>query len=119
MNSLKLAILATIAALPFETVAVSEFGESLELRVTVMTVGERDAFDSAYRNIPETDRAANFRSLLTIFTVKDTDNNAVFSVDDLSDVKQLNSLAIMRLSDAALRLNKMLKQEVEQHEKNS
>lgn len=117
--SLKLAILATIAALPFEVVAVPEFGEGQELRVGVMSVAERDLFDNTYRAMPEATRAENFRSLLVICTVKDADGQPVFGVDDLAEVKKLNSLAIIRLAEVALRINKMLKQDVESAEKNS
>mgnify|MGYP000849609227 CR=1 FL=1 len=119
MSKLKLAIFASISALAFEAVAVPEFADDLTLHVSVMNVSERDGFDTAYREIPEAERAANFRSLLAIFTVKDTDNQPVFSLGDLADVKKLNSLAIMRLTDAALRINKMLKVDAEQIEKNS
>ena len=124
MSKLKLAIFASISALAFEAVAVPEFNSpdstsDLELHVSVMNVSERDGFDTAYREIPEAERAANFRSLLAIYTVKDTDNQPVFSLGDLADVKKLNSLAIMRLTDAALRINKMLKVDAEQIEKNS
>lgn len=116
--SIKQAILASLAALPFEVVAVPEFGEGMTLKVSVMSVGDRDAFDAAYRAIDEADRANNFRSLLTIFTVKDNEGVRVFSIDDLEQVKQLSSLVVMRLSDVALSLNKMLKDDVEAHEKN-
>lgn len=124
MSKLKLAIFASISALSHEVVVVPEFNSpdstsDLELHVSVMNVSERDGFDTAYREIPEAERAANFRSLLAIFTVKDTDNQPVFSLGDLADVKKLNSLAIMRLTDAALRINKMLKVDAEQIEKNS
>jgi len=124
MSKLKLAIFASISALSHEVVAVPEFNSpdstsDLELHVSVMNVSERDGFDTAYREIPEAERAANFRSLLAIFTVKDSDNQPVFSLGDLADVKKLNSLAIMRLTDAALRINKMLKVDAEQIEKNS
>lgn len=119
MLSIKGAIFASIAALPHEAIAVPEFGNGMILHVGVMSVADRDAFDAAYRDIPEADRAANFRSLLTIFTVKDPENSRVFNVTDLVDVKKLNSLVILRLTDAALRLNKMLKTEAEEAEKNS
>jgi len=117
--SLKLAILATITALPFEVVPVPEFGDGQALRVSVMSVAERDLFDSAYRAYPETERAENFRSLLVICTVKDAEGQPVFSLADLPDVKKLNSLAVMRLADVALRLNNMVKKSGDDPEKNS
>lgn len=117
--NLKAAIFATIGAAIAETVAVPEFGMGLELKVSVMTVAERANFDEAYRLIKESERAINFRPLLLVFTVKDENGQAVFSVDDVEQIKQLNSLAVVRLSDVALRLNKMLKDDVEAHEKNS
>lgn len=124
MSKLKLAIFASISTVAHECIAVPEFNSpdsnsDLELHISVMNVSERDAFDTAYREIPEAERAANFRSLLAIFTVKDAENQPVFSIGDLADVKKLNSLAIMRLTDAALRINKMLKVDAEQIEKNS
>jgi len=117
--NLKAAIFATIGAAIAEPVAVPEFGNDLTLKVSVMTVAERANFDEAYRLIKESERAINFRPLLLVFTVKDENGQAVFSVDDVEQIKQLNSLAVVRLSDVALRLNKMLKDDVEQHEKNS
>lgn len=117
--NLKAAIFATIGAAIAEAVAVPEFGMGLELKVSVMTVAERANFDEAYRLIKESERAINFRPLLLVFTVKDENGQAVFSVDDVEQIKQLNSLAVVRLSDVALRLNKMLKDDVEAHEKNS
>ncbi len=117
--SLKAAIFATIGAAIAELVAVPEFGDNLKLNVSVMTVAERANFDEAYRLVKESERAINFRPLLLVFTVKDENGQAVFSVDDVEQIKQLNSLAVVRLSDVALRLNKMLKDDVEAHEKNS
>lgn len=117
--NLKAAIFATIGAAIAESVAVPEFGNDLTLKVSVMTVAERDAFDNAYREIEESKRAANFRPLLMVFTVKDQNHKPVFSVEDVEQIKQLNSLAVVRLTDAALRINKMLKADVEAHEKNS
>lgn len=117
--NLKAAIFATIGAAIAELVAVPEFGDNLKLNVSVMTVAERSNFDEAYRLIKESERAINFRPLLLVFTVKDENGQPVFSVDDVEQIKQLNSLAVVRLSDVALRLNKMLKDDVEAHEKNS
>lgn len=117
--NLKAAIFATIGAAIAESVAVPEFGDNLQLKVSVMTVAERANFDEAYRLVKESERAINFRPLLLVFTVKDENGQAVFSVDDVEQIKQLNSLAVVRLSDVALRLNKMLKDDVEAHEKNS
>lgn len=117
--NLKAAIFATIGAAIAEPVAVPEFGNDLTLKVSVMTVAERANFDEAYRLIKESERAINFRPLLLVFTVKDENGQPVFSVDDVEQIKQLNSLAVVRLSDVALRLNKMLKDDVEAHEKNS
>lgn len=117
--NLKAAIFATIGAAIAELVAVPEFGDNLKLNVSVMTVAERANFDEAYRLVKESERAINFRPLLLVFTVKDENGQAVFSVDDVEQIKQLNSLAVVRLSDVALRLNKMLKDDVEAHEKNS
>lgn len=117
--NLKAAIFATIGAAIAEPVAVPEFGNDLTLKVSVMTVAERANFDEAYRLVKESERAINFRPLLLVFTVKDENGQAVFSVDDVEQIKQLNSLAVVRLSDVALRLNKMLKEDVEAHEKNS
>jgi len=54
-----------------------------------------------------------------VFTVKDKNHKPVFAVEDVEQIKQLNSLAVVRLTDAALRINKMLKADVETHEKNS
>ena len=118
--NLKAAIFATIGKASCENIAVPEFGDDVEsLNVSVMTVAERDAFDNAYRDIEEAKRAANFRPLLMVFTVKDEHYKPAFSVEDVEQIKQLNSLAVVRLTDAALRINKMLKADVEQHEKNS
>lgn len=121
---LKKAIFATIGAALCEAIAVpefgvDEFGNNLELNVSVMTVAERGAFDDAYRAVEESQRSSNFRPLLMVFTVKDSNNKPVFDVEDVEQIKQLNSLAVVRLTDAALRLNKMLKEDVEAHEKNS
>lgn len=117
--NLKAAIFATIGAALHETIAVPEFGMGTELNVSVMSLAERTDFDNAYRAIEESERAVNFRPLLVVFTVKDTQNQPVFAIEDVEQIKQLNSLAVVRLADAALRLNKMLKDDVEQHEKNS
>ena len=118
--NLKAAIFATIGEALCENIAVPEFGADVDsLNVSVMTVAERDAFDNAYRAIEESERAVNFRPLLVVFTVKDTQNQPVFAVEDVEQIKQLNSLAVVRLTDAALRINKMLKADVEAHEKNS
>lgn len=118
--NLKAAIFATIGEALCENIAVPEFGADVDsLNVSVMTVAERDAFDNAYRDIEEAKRAANFRPLLMVFTVKDKNHKPVFAVEDVDQIKQLNSLAVVRLTDAALRINKMLKADVEAHEKNS
>ena len=118
--NLKAAIFASIGEALCESIAVPEFGADVEsLNVSVMTVAERDAFDNAYRDIEEAKRPANFRPLLMVFTVKDKNNKLVFGVEDVEQIKLLNSLAVVRLTDAALRINKMLKADVEAHEKNS
>ena len=117
--SLKLAILATIGSLPFELVPVPEFGEGMKLRVTTMSVAERDQFDSAYRTIPEVERTEKFRSLLVIHTVKDGDNQPIFDEGNIADIRELSSVAVTRLVDVSMRLNNMIKKSGDEAEKKS
>ena len=122
LNNLKLAILASIAALPFEVVAVPEFGEGLELRVSVMSGAQRDAFESQWRDVSKSNENLTnmgFGVCLLIHCVVDTEGVPVFGMNDFSQLMQLNSVVLGRLTKKAFALNKILTDTVEDAEKNS
>lgn len=128
MNNLKLAILASIAALPFEVVAVPEFGNDpttgkpCELRVSAMSGAERDAFEHQWREVSESNKTltnTGFGVCLLIHCVKDEQGAPVFSPSDFGQLMQLNCVPVGRLIKTALTLNKILTDTVEAAEKNS
>lgn len=128
MNNLKLAILASIAALPFEVVAVPEFGNDpntgkpFELRVSVMSGAQRDAFESHWRDVSKSNENLTnmgFGVCLLIHCVVDTEGVPVFGMNDFSQLMQLNSVVLSRLTKKAFAVNKILTDTVEDAEKNS
>lgn len=120
--NIKAAIFATIATLPIEKVAVPEFGEGVELRISVMSGAQREAFENHWRDISTKDKTLvnmGFGVCLLIHCVVDEQHNPVFSPDDFSELMKVNSVVLGRLSKIALKVNHLLNDKIEDIEKNS
>lgn len=120
--NIKAAILASIVLLPFEVVPVPEFGEGVELRISVMSGFQREAFESHWRDLSKDNTNLNsmgFGVCLLLHCVTDEQGAQVFGASDFNTLMQVNSLVLGRLIKKALAVNKILTENLEDTEKNS
>lgn len=120
--SLKQAIFATIVALPFEEVAVPEFGADTKLRISVMSGAQRESFENLWRELSAKNKTLvniGFGVCLLIHCVVDEQHNLLFSASDFDELMKLNSVVLQRLIKIALTVNKILTESLGEAEKNS
>lgn len=94
----------------YEEVTVPQFGTA---RVKVMTVGEKDTFDVAV-----TAKKYGFRAGLIVICTIDERGIRVFDDEDITKIEQLPIYIVEPLVDAAIRINKLSKQDQEELAKN-
>lgn len=110
-------ILASPLSLPVERVPVPEWQPDGEVLVKTMTGAERDAFEQEV--VAAGDRLDNIRARIAAHTCVDEQGKRLFSPDDIQALGRTSCVALDRVFDAARRLNKLSKQDVEELEKNS
>ena len=99
-----------------ESVDVPEWGGSLFVRV--MDGKERDAFENWFLQARETKNYVGFRARLTAATACDDSGVLLFKPDDIPALELKSSSALQRVYDAAMRLNRMSKDDQDDLEKN-
>lgn len=96
---------------PVVDVAVPEWGGTVRLQS--MTGEQRDLFDQAFADSTDSrdGKVRNFRALLVACSAVDADGKLVFAIDDVQLLARKSGAALDRVFDAAMRLNKMSKQD--------
>ena len=97
--------------------AVPEWGGTVLLRV--MTSRERDSFESATLDKSGTARMVNIRARLAALSICDTAGARLFNDAEIGLLGDLPAPAMDRIFDAAMRLNRITKDDVDELEKNS
>lgn len=98
--------------LPREEVAIPEWGGSVFVRT--MTAGERDRFEGWSQG----DKFDRFRAKLAVLTVVDAEGRRLFSDDDVDALAAKSTKALDRIAEAAFRMNRFTKEDVEALAKN-
>lgn len=99
--------------LPREEVQVPEWGGSVFIKT--MTGTQRDTFESEFNRLG----IINARARLAILTVCDAEGNPLFDAKDLLDLGAKSGAALDRIFTAAMKLNRMGKEDIEALEGNS
>lgn len=99
-------------ALPRESVEVPEWGGPVFVRE--MTGVERDRFEATHAKAPND----NFRARLAAATICDDAGKRLFSEADVAALGEASSVALDRIGEAALRLNKFGDKQAEAGAKN-
>ena len=94
-------------------VKVPEWG--IDVRIRMMTAGQRDAFEAAQALDPHTD----VRARLAVATICDADGNLIFTADDISALSKKSGRAMDRIFAAAARFNGITAADIEELKKNS
>ncbi|HKD37475.1 MAG TPA: hypothetical protein VKB78_11765 [Pirellulales bacterium] len=98
--------------LPREVVRVPEWGGDVLVRT--MTGAERDRFERDFLN----DRATNIRARTAAATVCDDTGARLFTDAEAAELGEKSAAALDRIFDAAMRLNRITKRDVDDLEKN-
>lgn len=94
------------AALPTEKVDVPELGGHVYIRT--MTAGDRDRFEVQISQTRD-----NFRARLVAFTACDEKGARVFDEGDIAMLSKLPANVVQPIAEAALRLNRLTAEAVE------
>lgn len=102
-----------------EEVATPDWGGSVFVKM--MPGFERDAWELFCAEIKAKNNGhvPNFRAVLAVGTVCNSEGDLLFSFDQVESLGQTSSRDLDRVFDVALRLNKLSSKDVEQLEKNS
>jgi hypothetical protein len=87
-----------------------------------MTGTERDAYEESLRRAATKGQTVNmnqFRAKLVILTARDENGKRLFTKADLEWVSKKSAAALSRVSDVAMRLSGMTKEDAEEMTKNS
>ena len=95
---------------------VPEWGGTVHLRE--MTASERDAFEQASLDKSGSARLVNIRARLASVSISDASGKRLFADSDIQSLGELPASALDRIFDAAMRLNKISKADVDELEKN-
>lgn len=95
------------AAQPRKPLRVQVAGVDDALYVRVMTVGERDAWESLALQSPNGKVPPNFRSRYLASTLCDEDGKRLFADEEWPQIAELDSGIISNLFDVAAKHNKM------------
>lgn len=101
----------------FEKVSVPEWG--IDVHVRRMTAGERDQFEGEQTQARGNSKYRNFRARLVVRCVVDEQGKRLFGDDQVGEVSELDAAGVDRIFDAICRLNRLMKEDVEDLEKNS
>jgi len=100
----------------YEMVPVPEWGD--EVRIKVMTAGERDAFEASILRGQKTDMH-NIRAKLCARVIVDADGKRMFSDQEINKLAEKSSVALDRVFSVAMRLNCLRADDIEEMAKNS
>jgi len=113
--------LLAVAALKHEDVIVP--GLPAPVRVSEMTMTDRDAFDeSCYKDAgggKQKYSRENIRARLLVRSIVDADGNRIFTDADVAVVGKLGSGLTQPLVEAAMRINKLTAAELDEEKKDS
>lgn len=104
------------AVLKRETVTVPVLGGEVVLQE--MSGAQRDAWEQSLQARDKNGNLVNTRAKLVVATLVNEDGTRVFSDDDVDLVGGLPSGVLDRICDAALRLNHLRPEDVEEAKKN-
>lgn len=99
---------------PRHSVALPEWGVD-GLYVATLSAADRDDYESWAFG----DDRANYRAKLVCRALVDGEGNRVFTDDDAHAVGLKSAAVVSRIFDAAVRLNGLLRSDIEELEKNS
>jgi hypothetical protein len=97
---------------PFETIEVPEWGGSVGIRT--ITGAERDRWETAFNRDP----GANTRARLAVLCIVDDRGERLFDESDIPALGAKSGIALDRVFDECLRINKLRKTDVEATAKN-
>ncbi len=104
-----------------ETVVVPEWGG--EVLVSVMSGEQRDAYESMITEVDAKGRAVhkleNLRAKLVACCVVDESGGLIFSASDITALGRKSASALQRVYEAAVKLNRVTEDAVEDAAKNS
>lgn len=109
-------ILAAASGFRREEVEVPEWGGSVWVRE--MAAAERDQWEGTMVSRQGAERFKNLRALVVCLTVCDADGKRLFTDGEIEQVGKLPVSGIDRVFEAASKLNRLTKQDVEELEKN-
>ena len=104
----------------FEDVECPEWGGMVRIRT--LTGTERDTWEIQVFKTKGKDvewNRLNFRAKLLVLTIVDEDNKRIFDEKDLAELALKSSLPIDRCATVAMRINGIMKEDVEKLTKNS
>lgn len=101
-----------VSDLSTETVDVPEWGGSVNVRM--MTGSERDRFESEHIQEPSKD----FRARLVAAVVVDDEGTRLFDPEDIPALGRKSCAALDRITEVAVRLNKLSAKDQEEIAKN-
>lgn len=103
-----------------ETVSVPEWGG--DVIVSVMSGEQRDAYESMIMSVDAKGKAVqrleNLRAKLVACCVVDESGNLIFQADDVVLLGRKSAAALQRVYDAAVRINRVTEDGVEDAAKN-
>jgi hypothetical protein len=103
-------------AFKVESIEVPEWG--LTVQVRELTAGQRDKFEGEQVSATGPEKFKNFRARLVVLTACVPGGRLLFTEDQVNDVASLPASGVDKVFDAACRLNRLLKEDVESLEKN-
>jgi hypothetical protein len=109
-------ILATGSA-KVEKIYVPEWGGEVYIRV--MKSAERDAFEASALDRKGAAKMANIRARLAAIVLSDSEGKRLFTDADAPALGEKLAPALDRIFEAASKLNRLSKEDVEELEKNS
>jgi hypothetical protein len=109
----KEAILSTVPVLTKEEVYIPEWDGSVYVRV--LRSGEKDALEAKFTET----KNKNFRARLVVAVVCDEHGEKLFKEADILVLAQHSAAALEPIVEAAMRLNRWTKTDIESLEKNS
>lgn len=100
-----------------EKIAIPEWGGDVFIRV--MSSAERDAFEAASLERKGASKMANIRARLAAIVLSDESGKRLFADADAPALGAKLASALDRVFEAASKLNRLSKEDVEELEKNS
>ena len=104
------------AKFKLEPVHVPEWDDTYYVRE--MSAGERDHFEATQTESKGIEKYKNFRARVVCLTLCDADGKRLFRDDQVSDLAKLPAAGVVRVFDAACKINGLLEENVKELEKN-